>query len=87
VIDGPGVFMQADMDKLVHVCFTPGKMADLLLEIDPEMYGSCIVREGKEKVMHVELLSKALYDTVHATRLFWEKLSEKFLEWGFTPSP
>jgi hypothetical protein len=64
VIDVPGAFMQADMDELLHVCFT-GKMVDLLLEIDLEMYRPCIIREGKEKVMYVELL-KALYGTIHA---------------------
>jgi hypothetical protein len=85
VIDVPGAFMQADMDELVHIRFT-GKMVDLLLEIDPDMYGPCVVREGKEKVMYVELL-KALYGTVRAARLFWEKLSGKLLEWGFTPNP
>ena len=84
MIDGPGVFMQADIGKPVHVRFT-GKMVELLLEIDPEMYGPCVVREGKEKVIYVKLL-KALYDTIRATRLFWEKLSGKLLEWGFTPS-
>jgi hypothetical protein len=86
VIDVPGAFMQADMDELVHVRFT-GKMVDQLLEIDHEMYGPCVVQEGNEKVMgYVELL-KALYGTVRAARLFWEKLSGKLLEWGFTPNP
>jgi hypothetical protein len=45
----PGPFMQADMD------FT-GKMVDLLLEIDRDMYGPCVMKEGKETVMYVELL-------------------------------
>jgi hypothetical protein len=85
VIDVPGAFMQADMDELVHVRFT-GKMVDLLLEIDRDMYEPCVSREGKEKVMYVELL-KALYGTVRAARLFWEKLTGKLLEWGFTPNP
>jgi hypothetical protein len=77
--------MQADMDELVHVQFT-GKMVDLLLEIDPKMYEPCIVKERKETVMYVELL-KALYGTVRAARLFWEKLTGKLLEWGFAPNP
>jgi hypothetical protein len=33
-------------------------------------------------VLYVKLL-KALYGTLRAARLFWEKLSRK-LEWGFT---
>jgi hypothetical protein len=62
VLDVPSAFMQADMDELVHVRFT-GKMVDLLLEIDRDMYGPCVVKEGKETVMNVKLL-KALYGTV-----------------------
>jgi hypothetical protein len=62
ILDVPGAFMQADMDELVHVQFT-GKMVDLLMEIDQNMYGPCIVKEGKETVMYVELI-KALYGTV-----------------------
>jgi hypothetical protein len=75
ILDVPGAFMQADMDELVHVCFT-GKMVDLLMEINQNMYGPCIVKEGKETVMYVELL-KALYSTaVQATRLFGRKSLE-----------
>lgn len=36
--------------------------------------------------MYVELL-KALYGTLRAARLFWEKLSAKLREWGFTMNP
>ena len=34
----------------------------------------------------MELL-KALYNTLRAARLFWERLSAKLLEEGFTPNP
>jgi hypothetical protein len=84
IIDLPGAFMQADMDELVYVRFT-GTIVDLLLEIDPDMYGPCVVIEGKEQVIYVQLL-KALYGTVRAARLFWEKLSGVLLEWGFKPN-
>lgn len=85
VFDVPGAFMQADMDELVHVRFT-GKMVELLLEIDEDMYAPCVVMERGEKAMYVELL-KALYGTLRAARLFWEKLSAKLREWGFTMNP
>jgi hypothetical protein len=75
VIDVPGAFMQADMDELVHVRFT-GKMLDILLEIDPELYGPCVGQEGKERVMYVELL-KVLYGSGRQT-LLGEALSEAF---------
>jgi len=81
VVDVPGAFMQADMDSLVHVRFT-GKMVELLLEIDPEGYGPYITTEKDQKVLYVKLL-KALYGTIRAARLFYDKLCCKLQEWGF----
>jgi hypothetical protein len=77
--------MQADMDELVHVRFT-GTMVELLLKLDHNMYSPYVVYEGKEKVLYVELL-KALYGTMRAARLFWEKLSNKLLNDGFVANP
>ena len=51
-----------------------------------DMYGPCVTTEGRQQVMYVELL-KALYGTLRAARLFWEKFSGKLLEWGFTVNP
>ena len=85
VLDVPGAFMQVDMDELVHVRFQ-GEMVDKLLEIDHDLYMSYVSMEHGEKVMYVELL-KALYSTLRAARLFWEKLQTKLVnEWGFTPN-
>ena len=85
IVDVPGAFMQADMDELVHIRFT-GTMVDLLLQIDPDMYGPYVTYEKGEKVIYVELL-KALYGTLRAAILFWRKLSAKLLEDGYTPNP
>ena len=85
VLDVPGAFMQADIDELVHVRFT-GAMVNLLLEIDYDMYKDYVVVEKGERVMYMELL-KALYGTLRAARLFWQKLSKQLIdEWGFTPN-
>lgn len=73
------------MDELVHVRFTR-KMVELLWEIDKDMYEPCVATEGKQKVMYMDLL-KALYGTLCAARLFWEKLSRKLIEWGFSVNP
>ena len=85
VLDVPGAFMPVDMDELIHVRFR-GEMVDKLIEIDPELYSGYVTEENGEKVMYVELL-KALYGTLHAARLFWEKLQGKLMnEWGFVPN-
>ena len=73
------------MDELVHVRFT-GEMVDKLLEIDHELYSGYVTIEHGENVMYVELL-KALYGTLQAARLFWEKLHAKLVDdWGFVPN-
>ena len=77
--------MQAKIEELVHMRFT-GAMETLLLEIDHEMYKDYVVIEKGEWVMYMELL-KALYGTMRATRLFWQKLSKQLIdEWGFIPN-
>ena len=61
-------------------------MVDKLLEIDHDLYASYVSMENGKKVMYVELL-KALYGTLQAARLFWEKLQAKLVnKWGFTPN-
>jgi hypothetical protein len=86
VVDIPNAFMQVDLDdETIHVRLTR-KMVELLLEIDHELYDSYLVRERGEMVMYVKLL-KALYGTMRAARLFWERLSKQLVDWGFTPNP
>jgi hypothetical protein len=85
VVDIPGAFMQVDMDEETFVRIT-GKMAELLLEIDEAMYSPHLTTEKGEPVLYVELL-KALYGTLRAARLFWEKLSKTLVEWGFKINP
>jgi hypothetical protein len=65
VINIPGAFMQVNLDnKTIHIRLT-GKMVELLLEIDHELYEPYLMRERGEMVMYVKLL-KALYRTMRA---------------------
>ena len=72
IMDVPGFFMLADKDDPVHVRFY-GEMVDKLLEIDHDMYSPYVVEENGVCVLYIELL-KALYGTLRAGQLFWEKL-------------
>ena len=85
VVDIPGAFMQADMDPGVYMRID-GAMAELLMEIDYDIYHPHMVMEKGKPVIYVELL-KALYGTLRAAHLFWETLSGKLQEWGFTLNP
>ena len=84
VVDIPGAFMQVMMDKGVHMRIT-GLMATLLIEIDSS-YKQFVVYEHGKPVIYVELL-RALYGTLRAARLFWERLSAEIKEWGFIINP
>jgi hypothetical protein len=84
-VDIPGAFMQADMDELVHMKLE-GKMAELLVKLDPKLYRKYVQVVKGKNVLYVEL-KKALYGTLRAALLFWKKLSAKLQEWGFVINP
>jgi hypothetical protein len=65
VVDIPGAFMQVDLDdETIHVSLA-GKMVELLLEIDHELYKPYLMQERGEMIMYIKLL-KALYGTMRA---------------------
>lgn len=84
-VDIPGAFMQADMDDVVHMKLE-GKMAELLVRIDPKLYRKHIQIHRGKQVLYVEL-KKALYGTLKAALLFWKKLTSTLESWGFTANP
>jgi hypothetical protein len=84
-VDIPGAFLQAHMDELVHMKLQ-GKMAELLVKLDPKMYRKYVQIEKGKQILYVEL-KKALYGTLRAALLFWKKLSAKLQGWGFVINP
>jgi hypothetical protein len=84
-VDIPGAFMQTDMDELVHVKLE-GKMAELLVLIDPKLYRKHKQIEKGKHVLYVEL-RKALYGTLRASLLFWKLLTKRLKSWGFKVNP
>jgi hypothetical protein len=85
VVDIPGAFMKAEMDELVYMKLT-GKMAELMCKFDPTTYSPFMSRERGQTVLYVRLV-KALYGTVRAARLFWDKLTTTLEGWGFVINP
>ena len=85
MVDIPGAFMQAEMDETVHVRMK-GKMAELLVKLDPKLYRKHVQIENGKPVLYVKFL-KALYGTLRAALLFWKKLSKQLVSWGFTINP
>ena len=67
--DIPG---QANIDEQLFLKFD-GDLVELLIQVDL-MYQSYVTYEGKQPMLYMEL-DKALYGTLQAALLFWQKLS------------
>ena len=80
-VDVPGAFMQADMDDTVYMKLE-GTMAQLLMQIAPDVYSKFSRIINGKTVLYVQL-KKALYGTLKAALLFWKRLSSQLQAWGF----
>ena len=70
--DIPSAFMQANIDEQLFLKFN-GDLVELLIQVDPTNQ-PYIMYKGKQPVLYMEL-DKALYGTLQAALLFWQKLS------------
>jgi hypothetical protein len=84
-LDIPGSFVQADIDKVVHVRFE-GEIAEMLVRMDPKLYRKYVRDENGKAVLYVELLN-TLYGTLIVALLSCKLLSSKLILWGFTINP
>ena len=75
--DIPGAFMQANIDEQLFLKFDRD-LVELLIQVDPT-YQPYITYKGKQPVLYMEL-DKALYGTLQAALLFWQKLSAFLIE-------
>lgn len=88
-VDIPGAFLQGDWPQEQHpgyIKFT-GIMVDMICQIDPQ-YKNYIVwsKDGKRKYMYGEL-RKAVYGTLLAAIIFYDKLSKHLNKHGFEVNP
>ena len=81
----PGVFMQADMDTIVHVNFE-GVMDELLVKIYPKIYTKYAVKEKWKTVIYAAL-ARLLCGTSRASLLFWRNLTSILVNDGHTINP
>lgn len=85
-IDIPGAFMQAKMDEVIHMRLE-GIMVELLLKLSHDTYAPFVTTNAQgKKVLYIRLM-KALYETLRAALLFWQKVTSKLQEWGFSINP
>ena len=85
-LDIPGVFLHADLDEEV-IMLLRGQLADLMVEVDPKLYGLYLRKTAKgESMLYVRML-KAMYGLLRSALLFYLKLVKDLTNCGFTINP
>ena len=86
VIDLPNAFMNADNNDHT-IMLLKGKLAELMVQIDPQMYRKHIITSSKGEPMLYVRLSKALYGLLQSAIMFYMKLCAELEDFGFTVNP
>ena len=86
--DIPGALLQTPMPEGEVVHFKlDGPMVDILGRIDPKLYNPyTVVTKSGWKLLYARA-DKAIYGTLRAALLFYQKLSKKLMDWGFKINP
>jgi hypothetical protein len=85
-MDIPGAFLHADLDEEV-IMLLRGQLADLMVQVDPELYGPYVRKTKKgESILYVKML-KAMYGLLRSALLFYLKLVNDLKEYGFELNP
>ena len=79
--DIPGAFLQATMDDDVWIKFE-NEVADVLVELDPERYKSCVYYHNGRKFLYAKVIN-AIYGDMKSALLFYQLFSGQLADWGF----
>ena len=86
VVDIPNAFVQTRMDDEKVIMKMRGKLVDLMCVIAPDVYTKYVTIENGVKVLYLCLLN-ALYGTLKAALLFYQKLVKDLEAEGFELNP
>jgi hypothetical protein len=90
--DIPNAFIQAlmpevkDGDERVMIKIT-GVLVDILVELNPELYGPCVVYERNRKVLFYVQVMRAIYGMLEAAILWYKKFQGELEEKGLKFNP
>ena len=87
-IDIPNAFVQTEMGDEEETVYMKmrGKLAEILVQVSPEIYRDFIAIENGKKVLYVKL-QRALYGMLKSALLFYKKLRKDLESLGFKINP
>ena len=80
-MDIPGSFLTADMYDIVHMLLR-GRISELMAQLNPSIYQKYVRVENGQNVLYVQL-KKAMYGTLWAALIFYQKLLKDMDSKGF----
>ena len=86
VIDLPNAFLSADNNEQT-LLLLKGNLAELMVQIDPQMYRKHIITNSKGEPMLYVRPSKGLCGLLQSALLFYRKLRAELEYFGFTVNP
>ena len=86
IMDIPGAFLQEENGEFI-LMLLQGKLAEMMVEVDPELYLRYIIMSPRGQPMQYVKLNKVLYGLLHSALLFYKKLVSKLEDMGFKLNP
>jgi hypothetical protein len=86
IVDVPGSFLTADMDKEVTMCLR-GRLAELMVKTAPNIYRKFISLDNEDNSILYVKLQKALYGCLRSALLFYLKLVKDLEMEGYELNP
>jgi hypothetical protein len=89
VVDIPNVFVQTSMENEKDMAFIKirGILVDILVEIAPEAYSSCVSQEKKGNKQLLVQYQNTLYGTMVTSLLYYRKFVKTLTDIDFIINP
>jgi hypothetical protein len=84
--DVPGAFLHTDNDEET-IMLLKGRLAELMVQVDPQLYRKYVITSRKGEPMLYVRLSKALYGLLQSALLFYKKFVGDIEKYGFVVNP
>jgi hypothetical protein len=89
VVDIPNAFMQTTVEdkKDMAIIRLRGDFVDILVSITPNVYKKFVITDRKGSKVLIVQCQNALYGTMQASLLYYQKFTQRLIKIGFKLNP